>query len=198
MMISKSIIKIISVLFLVIAPQALVLADTISQPADAGVTVITIFSIEFYTDANVLYSTNLPFTITPNKSLCYPDGRAEYDGKSDTGIICRSNLTVPWYLKLSAVAGSSPAFPMQYFKYYMGQPYNRNTDPGQPTDGTLAHKPDWYTIAASPDLVYTSGSDYSNLPYGTLSTFCFAIDPQDLPGGKSYIVAITYTLTTTP
>lgn len=196
MVISKGIAKIISVLFLLISPQALALADTMSLPADMGVSVVTIFSIQFYTDANVPYSTTLPFTIIPNKSFCYPDGRAEGDGKSDTGIVCRSNLTVPWYLKLNAVAGSSPEFPMQYFKYYMGQPYDRNV--GRPTNGKLTRTPAWYVIATSSDLIYTSGSDYSNLPYGTLATFSFAIDPQNLEGGQAYIVIITYTLTTTP
>jgi len=173
-------------------------ADTATVVATVEAQLGTTFSMAFYTDANVLYSTNLPFgTIDTSKSQCKPVGRVDYDGKSDTGVVCLSNLGQRWYLKLKGEPGSSPAFPMQYFQYYMSQPYNRNT--GQPSNGTLAQPAAWYSIPTSSTTVYTAGlQDLINTQYGTLSTFNFAIDPQHLTGSSSYIIKITYTLSTSP
>ena len=183
-------------IFLVISIQA-ANADIATVTATMQAAVSDVFSIEFYTDANVLYSTNIPFTnIDPTKSLCYADSRREYDGKSDTGVVCKSNLNVTWYLKMGATT-STPTFPMANFKYYMGQPWNRNT--GQQADGTLAQTPNWYSIPTAPTVVYTSGDlDKSNLPYGALATLSFAIDPRNLYSGVSYIINISYTLATAP
>ncbi len=172
-------------------------ADIATQTATMQAEVLDIFSLEFYTDPNVLYSTNIPFTgIDPTKSLCYADARAPYDGKSDTGVLCRSNLNVVWYLKMST-STSTPSFPLANFKYYMGQPWNRTT--GAPADGTLSKPPAWYSTPTAATVVYTAGNiDKTNTPYGTLATLSFAIDPTGLYSGVSYIINITYTITTAP
>lgn len=173
-------------------------ADTATQTATMQAAVSDVFSMDFYTDANVLYTTNIPFTnIDPTKTMCYADGRAEYDGKSDTGVVCRSNLNTTWYLKMSATPVSSPPFPMANFKYYMGQPWNRTLN--QAADGSLASTPGWYPVPTSAVVMYTAGiNDKSNLPNGTLVTLSFSVNPQGLASGYTYTVNINYTLTVTP
>ena len=165
-------------------------AETVTQTATMQAAVVNIFSIEFYQDANVLYTTNIPFTnIDPARSLCYADGRSEYDGKSDTGVLCRSNLDAIWYLKMDANT-STPSFPLANFKYYMGQPWNRNT--GQSADGTLAQSPDWYSVPPSPVVTYTAGTqDKNNSALGTLATLSYAVNPATLYSGVSYIINIS-------
>ncbi|MBI5144378.1 MAG: hypothetical protein HZA30_04860 [Candidatus Omnitrophica bacterium] len=173
-------------------------ADTVTTTATMQAAVSDVFSMDFYTDAKVLYTTNIPFTnIDPTKSMCYADGRQEYDGKADTGVVCRSNLNTTWYLKMSATAVSSPPFPMANFKYYMGQPWNRTLNVS--ADGTLSNAPDWYPAPTSPVVMYTAGTnDKSNLPYGTLATLSFSVNPEGLTSGYTYTISINYTLTVTP
>ncbi len=172
-------------------------AETVTQTATMETTVTSIFSIEFYQDANVLYTTNIPFTnIDPAKSLCYADGRSDGDGKSDTGVLCSSNLDVTWYLKMDA-STSTPSFPMANFKYYLGQPWDRNTN--SPADGTLAQPPNWYSVPTAATVIYTAGNlDKNNSAYGTLATLSYAVTPQNLYSGVSYIINITFTLATSP
>ena len=175
------------------AHQPAYCADS-SSTTSVSISLQTIFSIEFYTDANVLFSTTVPFTnVDPKKSIIYPDGRSENDGKSDTAVICSSNTGKTWYLKLHAQ--TAPPLTVDKVKYYISQPYNRNT--GATSDGTLTRTPEWYPLAAEPTTIYTSGyKDMSNLPFGTIVTFSFSLIPTDLESGKTYSAAITYTLTT--
>jgi hypothetical protein len=176
-------------------------ADTVTQVATIEAFAVSIFSVEFYTEpGKVLYSTMLPFTnINPEQGWCYPDGRQPYDGKSDVGLIFRTNLGVPWYFKLHAQPASTPSFPMAYFKFFISQPYNRNTNPAVPTDGQLHNitPGEWNTIPLAATMIYSSGSDKNNTPFGTLATLSFAIDAQRIPN-RSYTLTITYTLSTTP
>ncbi|MFC1631341.1 hypothetical protein ACFL1I_00100 [Candidatus Omnitrophota bacterium] len=158
-------------------------------------TVASIFSLEFYTDANVLYSSTVPFTsVDPGDQYNYPDGRAEDDGKSDVGLLVTSNQSTPWYLKVGLTPGSELTSKLAY---YMGQPYNRNW--GTPSDGSIGHG-DWFNIPSNiaPETMYTAGTaDQLNTPFGTLATLSFKIDGAGLsPGGKT--VSVTYTLTQTP
>ena len=157
-------------------------SETVTQVASMEAAVTTVFSLEFYTDANILYSTSIPFTnIDPTTSLCYADGRSSGDGKSDTGVLCRSNMNVTWYLKMSVITTSSPPFPLANFKYYMGQPWNMNTS--SPADGTLAQSPNWYSVPTAATAVYTAGTlDKNNAALGTLATLSFAINPSGIYG----------------
>lgn len=177
-----------------VSAQGAYCVDSASK-TDFTVSVQTVFSLEFYTDANVIYSDTVPFTnVDPREAVVYPDNRYRDDGKSDTGVVCRSNAGVVWFLKLHAL--SAPPLTYEKIKYYTEQPYDRNT--GERADGTLARSPNWYSIAPDPTTIYTAGyKDKSNLPFGTLSTFNFAINPENLEGGKGYSAAITYTMTTT-
>ncbi len=161
---------------------------------DAGVN--DVFSIEFYTDANVLHGAEgITFTnVDPTQTFCYSDGRSAGDGKSDTGVVCKTNMNMTWYLKMSASTGSQ--FNLANFKYYMGQPWNRSAN--APADGTLAQPPNWYSIPTAVTTMYTSGAiDKSNLPDGTLSTFSFAINPAGLLANTPYVIDISYTVATT-
>ncbi|MFC1577019.1 hypothetical protein ACFL3N_01630 [Candidatus Omnitrophota bacterium] len=164
-----------------------------SSSTDFTISVQNVFSLEFYSDANVLYSTTVPFTnIDPLESIVYPDGRFQDDGKSDTALICRSNVGETWYLKMHSV--TTPPLSHDKIKFYMDKPHNRNT--GEGADGSLARSPDWYSIGEDATTVYTAGyKDLSNLPFGTLATFNFAIIPTGLEGGKGYSASITYTMT---
>lgn len=186
-----------SLLILPLAIPSDSFADTATQVGTMEVGVNSWFLIEFYTNepAKYLYTTNVPFHITdPTSSLCYADGRAAYDGKNDVGVVCSSNIGTTWYLKISAAATSSPAFPLANLKFYLGQPWNR--DWGEPADGALAYT-GWTAIPASPAAVYTSGlNDTVNAPLGTLCGFSFAINPDGLYGGQTYSVEITYTFVT--
>lgn len=156
-----------------------------------------IFSMEFYTDSNVLFTDNVPFmNVDPNKSVVYPEGRQENDGKSDVGILCMSNLGRAWFLKVQ-LKPNSMDLPVDKVRYYVDQPYNRNT--GGRADGSLARSVQWYAFSETPNTVYSSGaSDQSNLPFGTLVTFNYSITPSGLTTGKAYSAVVTYTMTTTP
>ena len=174
-------------------------AETVTQIATIQFQAPDIFSLELVGPSgdfpNILYMTNIPFTqIDPALSMCYSDGRTSDSSKSDTGVLIRTNKAIPWYLKMRAVAASSPLFPIETnFKYYMGQPYNRNT--GAPSDGTLASSPAWTPVPISPMVVYSAGpSDMNNLPYGTITTLSFSVNPEGLPSATNYIIEITYTL----
>lgn len=185
----------ILVLTTLLAPVAH--AANTTAKTDFNITVENVFSIEFYTEAGkVLYSGSVPFTsVDPSKSLVYPDGRAENDGKSDVGVICRSNDGNTWYLKVTGASGGGLS--SGNVKYYMAQPYNRNTN--AQTDGSLAQATNWYSIPTTATTVYTSGAgDKSNLPFGTLATFSYALVPAGLDTGASYTLQVTYTLTTAP
>lgn len=154
------------------------------------------FALEFYTDQNVLYSDVIPFTnVDPAESVVYPDGRSENDGKSDTAVICRSNLGEVWYLKVHLIP--TPPMTAERLKYYIDQPYNRNT--GDKSDGTLTRSAEWYEFSTTPTTVYSAGvSDKSNLPFGTLATFSFSLNPSGLDSAQAYSAQIVYTLSTTP
>lgn len=175
---------------------SLAAADTVTTVATVQAQLGTLFFMGFSPDG--LYSTNLPFgTIDSSKSQCRPFG-SEGSGKPDTALVCVTNLGQTWYLKLKGEAGSSPAFPMQDFQYYMSLPQNRNGG-NHPADGILARPENWYSIPASSTTVYTAGpTDLINTTLGTMATFSFAINPQRLTGSTTYIITITYTLTTSP
>ncbi len=187
-------------IFTILALIAIVLPINSSFGAEATLTstlsasLQSVFSGEFYTDENVVYSDAVPFSeIDPTKTMVYPDGRTEDDGKSDTAIICRSNMGVVWYLKLHL----TPNAPLtaEKVKYYISQPWNRNT--GDRADGSLGNAEDWIPFNITPTTVYSAGAtDQSNLPFGTLVTFSFSLLPQGLEYGQVYTASISYTLTT--
>lgn len=181
-------------LFLMLLHKAIALDSSLSTTVN--VTAASAFSMEFYTDQNVIYSTTVPFSnVDPTESLVYPNGRAEDDGKSDTGVVCITNVGNSWYLQIQATF--SEGLPETSVKYYYSQPWNRNT--GVESNGKLTDTADWRSIPASPVTIYTSGSDDTiNTPFGTLSTFSFALDPKDLGADQAYSVSVTYTMTTTP
>lgn len=176
--------------------QADAIALDVSQTSNVTIVVQNAFSIEFYTDQNVVYSDVVPFTnVDPNRSIVYPDGRAEFDGKSDTGIVCKTNAGVSWYLKLHAIP--NPPLTAEKLQYYVDQPWDRNT--GGHADGSLTQSPRWYSFSSTPTTIYTSGGqDISNLPYGTLTTFNFSLNPTGLDSGRTYSAVVVYTFTTAP
>ncbi len=173
-------------------------AASTSQIATMGATVNNIFSLEFYKDANVLHGEEgVTFTnIDLTKTFIYPDGRSSGDGKSDTGVVCKSNMNTTWYLKMNASTASN--FNLVNFKYYIGQPWNRNT--GVQADGQLARSPAWYSIPTNTTTAYTCGTgDRNNTPFGTLTTLSFVIDSTaGLVVGGAYDINISYTLSATP
>ena len=169
-----------------------------SQVATMGASVPNIFSMEFYKDSNVLHGAEgVTFTnIDLTSNFIYPDGRSSGDGKSDTGVVCKTNMNTTWYLKMSASTASN--FNLANFKYYIGQPWNRNS--GAQADGQLARSPAWYSIPTTMATIYTSGNgDTNNTPFGTLATLSFVINPPTgLVVGAAYDITISYTLSATP
>jgi len=169
-------------------------ADDQTLNSNVTATVGGIFSLEFYTDANVLYTTSVPFSsVDPTEEYNYPDNRGLNDGKSDIGLLVTSNQGAPWYLKIGLSTGSTLLGKLRYF---MGQPTNRNWD--SPADGGLGHE-GWFVIPVQtgPETMYTAGTgDQNNTPYGTLATLSYSLDGSGLaPGGHSGTA--TYTLTET-
>ncbi|MBN1354369.1 MAG: hypothetical protein JW994_06850 [Candidatus Omnitrophica bacterium] len=183
-------------IFLLMAAFQNVIALDQSISTTMNVTVTPVFSIGFYSDANILYSITVPFSdVDPTKSMVYPNGRSENDGKSDTGVVCVSNIGDAWYLKIQGIY--SEGIPDAAVKYYYDQPYNRNT--GKTADGSLAFNVGWRPIPKEATTIYTAGNtDSVNTPFGTLSTFSFAVDPRGLDADKTYTVSVTYTMTTAP
>ena len=189
-------IKILALVAVFLIAQSNVVALDSSLTTNVTVTATSIFSMEFYTDASVIYSTAVPFSnVDPTKSLVYPNGRKEDDGKSDAGVVCISNMGVPWYLKIQGVY-SEGLFDGSA-KYYYSEPVDRNTN--QQTDGTLTGSVKWTPIPTEATSIYTSGpTDTVNTPFGTLSTFSFGVDPRGLSAERTYTVSVTYTMTTAP
>lgn len=184
----------LAVLVLALPHQANALDSSVSTTIN--LTATSVFSIEFYVDQNVIYSTTVPFSnVDPTQSLVYPNGRREDDGKSDTGVVCTSNTGDPWFLKIQGVY--SAGLPDNSLKFYYSQPWNRNT--GSQTSSGLTYNAQWLNLPKEPTTIYTSGNeDTVNTPFGTLSTFSFAVDPRGLSSEQTYAVAVTYTMTTSP
>ncbi len=188
--------KILAIIVIFLALTHCVIAIEQSTNTSVTITASTVFGIEFYTDDKIIYSTAIPFSdVDPSKSIAYPNGRAEDDGKSDTGVVCITNVGAPWYFNIKA--DYSEGLPEGSIKYYYSQPWNRNT--GYQTNGTLTNNVEWRPLPKEASTIYTSGSDDTvNAPFGTLSTFSFAVNPGGLSSGEVYTVAITYTMTTAP
>jgi len=186
--------------FLIAITAAASHAETVTQTATMQAFVDSIFSLEFIppsTDPTILYTTDIPFTnIDASKSQCYSDGRTVNSGKNDCGLLCRTNMGQVWYLNMTVTANSMPAFPLQNFQFYMGQPTNRTR--GEPSDGALSFTKDWHPVPTALTVMYTAGpKEYSNLEFGTLMTLSFAVVPRDIAAGENYYLQITYTLTAT-
>lgn len=173
------------------APSKTVISQNISASVSSS------SSCEFYSDANVLYGTSLPFSnINPESQYNYPDGRSENDGKSDVGLVIISNTSEVWYFKIRGTDVSGNLIGGGKIAVYVGQPVNRNT--GTAADGTLGQPKDWFTISSKDHTIYTSGiTDKSNAPFGTLITLSFKVDGSGLQPGP-HVASITYTMTTTP
>jgi len=171
-------------------------AAQLTQTSSVDVTVGTVFSLEFYNDANVLYNTVIPFgTIDATNAYNYPTGRAEGDLKSDVGLVVKTNRNESWVLKLNVGAADTL---LGSLGAYFGQPTNRNTNPGTPALGTRPFGDNWFNIPGTATTIYTAdASEKVNTPFGTLATLGFKIDGTVLsPGAKS--ATITYTLISTP
>lgn len=182
-------------------------AETKMVTASGGFDSLTFFSLEFYLDGSVLFTTSIPFTnMDPTSSHVMADGRAPYDGKNDTGLLCRINTGGIWYFKIQGTP--TPPFTLDRIKYYLGQPWNRSyynyLGPGhewegRAADGELEQPAAWYNIPSSSTVVYTAGErDGDNLPGGTLCLFSFAINPGQLDASQTYNCGITYTLSVDP
>ncbi len=177
-------------------------AETKTVIAQGSLDVSNIWSFEYYIDDNVLYTTDIPFNITEERirtqgTHVMADGREYYDGKNDVGILCRTNLNVMWHLKIHATPSDTPLVTLGNIQYYLGQPWNRTLN--MPADGEVVGGAAWYSIPTSSTVIYKAGStDLSNLPYGTLCLFSFAINPGKLSPTEAYNCTIHYTLTTTP
>lgn len=191
-----SLIKVLILAVIVLGLPHKVHALDSSVSTTINLTATSIFSMEFYVDQNVIYSTTVPFSnVDPAQTLVYPNARSENDGKSDTGVVCISNIGVPWHLKIQG--RYSEGLPENCLKFYYSQPWNRNT--GYQTAGGLTFNAQWLPIPEEGTTIYSSGSeDTVNPPFGTLSTFSFAVDPRGLSSERTYTVAVTYTMTTTP
>ena len=193
----KKIVISIAVLSIVFTAGSLSYGETKMVTAGGTVTADIIFSLEFYQDANVLYTTSIPFTnMDATQTHIMADGRQSGDGKNDTGLLCRTNTGQTWYFKVS---GNFQSLPQGNLKYYFGRPWNRSYNPpwgGAPADGTLqTDPPQWVNLPAATNAIYIAGPhDLSNLPGGTLCMFSFAMDPSGLDATTAYTCTITYTL----
>ena len=170
------------------------------QPLTCSITasVDTIFSIEWDTDSkNVTYPNGGPLTfsdIDPASNLNYANNHS--DQKSDIALICKSNENVAWGLKTSTTG----TLPSTNLLYYMPQPtvYSETSQRGELTSGTLANptpglNQPWPVIPQA-DVVYTSGDDTVNTPYGTYCGLSLGISGAGLTKGN-YGSIITFTMT---
>jgi hypothetical protein len=192
----KKALLILVLLWAVNITGALSFADTATAIATADFSIPEIWFLEVYTDPNVLYTTNVPFTmVDPTDSWVESDGREADSTKNDIGFICMSNLDTAWYLKIQGTTGG--LITLGKLKYGIWQPWNRNLN--QPSDGTIAGGAGWRDMPTSAALVYTSGPlEAINLPLGTLCMFNFAIEPGQLDPTQVYTSTIQFTLTGAP
>lgn len=171
-----------------------------SVQTDVSVMVASTFKLQIYQPdgTHVLYSDTVPFTnINPAKSFALPDGRAENDGKSDVGVYCISADNKPWSLRIGVTGGNIPE---NKLKYYASQPYIWDGSTSTQTDGVIIPNPSAWTAVpiGAGAVIYTSGlKDTVNIPFGTLVTISFQLDPAGLTSGP-YTATVTYTMSTTP
>jgi len=149
--------------------QAVHAASDQQIASEIYINVYGIFSIEWESDPTyVSYPNGGPVyfsSVSPASTLNYADGHTNM--KSDIAFICRSSESIPWGVKTN-VTGDTP----NNLLYYMGQPtWNPGGSGSVPTDGTLGdptpNAGDPWPFIKSNWLIYGSGSDSSNLPYGT-------------------------------
>ncbi len=169
-----------------------------SQTSTVTASVGNIFSLAFYNDDNVIYNTSIPFSsVNPSSQYNYADTRAEFDNKSDVGLLVITNYDLPWYLKIQATDIAGTLASAGKIGLYMDQPINRNIADTL-ASGSLGQGVAWYTIPTTIHTLYSSaGSDNNNTPYGTLATLNFKVDGTGVAPG-SHSASLTYTLTTTP
>jgi len=194
----KKIIVFVTAIGIMLVASQLSHGETKMVTASGSATADIIFSLEFYQDANVFFTTSIPFTSMDALSThVMADGRQSGDGKNDTGLLCRTNTGQTWYFKVGATF--TPSNLQNKLKYYFGRPWNRSYNPpwgGASADGTLVtNPPEWVNLPAATSAVYIAGPhDLSNLPGGTLCLFSFAIDASALDATVVYNSTITYTL----
>ena len=172
-------------------------AETKTIIASGSFSAINIWGIEFYLDSKILYTTMIPFTqITdPSKTWAESDGRTLNSAKSDIGLLCRTNLGGPWYMKIEGAA--SELISVGQLKYGLWQPWNRTRN--EFSDGEITGGADWHDMPTSAAVIYTAGPlELINTPYGTLLTFSFAINPSNLRPLQTYNCAIQYTMAASP
>jgi hypothetical protein len=170
------------------------LTTNVSSSASASTSTTALFSVEF--DDSCSYPTGGPLawgTVDVTSSLVRLPGHQ--DGRSDIGVICRTNNNTNWYFRF----GTSSTGLQNRVKYYMAMPINRNTSTysnGTLANATPASGSDWPKIGSS-TLAYTSGTqDRINTPYGTGVYFDLAFDPSGLAANTSASGTLTYTMST--
>ncbi len=211
----KKLLTCISTLVMVLAICVYAFAATAPALTSAVTgTVSTVFSVVFYprtgidkTDENIQFPNGQVVfgAIDPTKSIVYPTGRSESDGKSDVGILGLCNTGASWGLKMHQTGIPSDNFGI----YIPAAAYNRNVDPAEVLGG-LQHSEGWYKAWTSAHTVYIADASHKNtLPWGTLLTFSFAVVPtgklvpdlgetfdgSPLPSGPVN-VTVYYTMTT--
>ncbi len=195
----KKLAGILIMAMVIVLAAASAFAVPVDQTKASSVTasVGNVFSLAFYNDTNVIYNTSIPFgSINPSSQFNYPVGRAEFDGKSDIGLVVTTNFDLPWYLKIQPTDTTGNLAGAGKLAIYMAQPINRNT--GGSASGGLGQGVDWFTLPASSHTLYSSaGSDNNNTPFGVLAALSFKVDGTGLATGD-YATTVTYTLTTTP
>lgn len=160
-----------------------------------------IFELMFYRDSGIHYNgaSGVPFGTINIAELQWPNfaesqARRQDSSKSDIGLVCLTNQGVPWALKIQAT--QSPLISVAHIKYILWHPWNMSLS--EASDGTVVGGADWHEISTAPAATYFSGpKEYSNLYYGTLCKYSFAIDPSRLDPTQTYQCDITFTFTTT-
>ena len=189
--------------------------DTITSPA--SVSVLSIFSIEFF-DGGTTGSVRYPngdidfnaYDPSGDETMVFTTQYSDGDLKSDVGVVCRTNIGQDWALKIRMQSGSASFLPTNIAVYKPDVVYDRNTTPS--TQYSTGATKQWYIMSDSYETIFTgTGGLQNTAPFGILATFSFAILPTGTakPEGQStigsgnilpqgaYNVSVDYTLTTT-
>ena len=176
----------------------------------------SVFDIAFYSDpATIRYGDGQivfpAYDPASNMTMVLTSGWADNDGKSDVGVVVRTNIDKDWALKIRLSSATEGFQDTNLAIYEPDRVYNRNYT-GAASERNTGITKQWYISSTTDKTIYTgTGSDRNTAPFGMLAPFSFAVLPtgKAMPSGQSqigygnilgakiYSFAVTYTATTT-
>jgi hypothetical protein len=193
------------ILFLIaLSLSASAAEDSVTTTANGEID--SVFSIEFFNDASVRYADGqISFPLydpTSGDLMIATTAYVQGDGKSDVGVVCRTNIGQDWALKVRMANPSAGFEKTNVAIYKPTEVWDRNTGSPYSTGAPGT----WQIISDVDETIFTgSGGLQNTTPNGILATFSFQVLPTGTDGtigygnvlnAGIYSFDVVYTLTT--